>query len=85
MRPGLPGRADRPGRWGRGEDGGGTRPGGPLCRRTGADVRDKDAFVRARDQLVAPWGALHVLVNNAGHSKTEPLMEISPETFDAVV
>ncbi|GAA3838850.1 SDR family oxidoreductase [Streptomyces phyllanthi] len=49
------------------------------------DVRDKDAFARVRDQLVARWGAVHVLVNNAGHSKAERLMEISPESFDAVV
>ncbi|MFK0113238.1 SDR family NAD(P)-dependent oxidoreductase [Streptomyces sp. NPDC091217] len=49
------------------------------------DVRDKDAFVRVRDQLVERWGAVHVLVNNAGYSKVEPLMDISPESFDAVV
>ncbi|MBZ6083709.1 SDR family oxidoreductase [Streptomyces olivaceus] len=49
------------------------------------DVRDKDAFVRARDELVTRWGAVHVLVNNAGHSKIESLMEITPESFSAVV
>lgn len=49
------------------------------------DVRDKDAFVQVCDQLVERWGAVHVLVNNAGHSKAEALMEISPESFDAVV
>ncbi|WP_405863763.1 SDR family NAD(P)-dependent oxidoreductase [Streptomyces sp. NBC_00005] len=49
------------------------------------DVRDKHAFARVRDQLVERWGAVHVLVNNAGHSKVEALMEISPESFDAVV
>ncbi|MFJ9582388.1 SDR family NAD(P)-dependent oxidoreductase [Streptomyces acidicola] len=49
------------------------------------DVRDKDAFVRVRDQLTERWGAVHVLVNNAGQSKVEPLMRISPESFDAVV
>jgi 3-oxoacyl-[acyl-carrier protein] reductase len=49
------------------------------------DVRDKDAFVRARDELVACWGAVHVLVNNAGHSKIEALMDITPESFSAVV
>ncbi|WP_217567270.1 SDR family NAD(P)-dependent oxidoreductase [Streptomyces sp. GbtcB7] len=49
------------------------------------DVRDKDAFARVRDRLVAHWGAVHVLVNNAGHAKAEKLMEISPESFEAVV
>jgi 3-oxoacyl-[acyl-carrier protein] reductase len=49
------------------------------------DVRDKDAFVRVRDELTARWGAVDVLVNNAGHSKVEPLMDITPESFAAVV
>ncbi|KAK1178770.1 SDR family NAD(P)-dependent oxidoreductase [Streptomyces sp. NBS 14/10] len=49
------------------------------------DVRDKDAFARVRDHLVERWGAVHVLVNNAGHSKVESLMRISPESFESVV
>ncbi|WP_217552414.1 SDR family NAD(P)-dependent oxidoreductase [Streptomyces sp. GbtcB6] len=49
------------------------------------DVRDKDAFATVRDRLTDRWGAVHVLVNNAGHAKVEPLMEITPESFDAVV
>ncbi|GGS23601.1 3-oxoacyl-ACP reductase [Streptomyces humidus] len=49
------------------------------------DVRDKDAFARVRDRLVGRWGAVHVLVNNAGHSKVEPLMHITAESFGSVV
>ncbi|WP_406067572.1 SDR family oxidoreductase [Streptomyces sp. NBC_01020] len=49
------------------------------------DVRDKDAFVHARDALVERWDAIHVLVNNAGYSKVEQLMEIGPESFASVV
>ncbi|CAM5241816.1 3-oxoacyl-ACP reductase [Streptomyces spiroverticillatus] len=49
------------------------------------DVRDKDAFVQARDELTARWGQVHILVNNAGHSKVESLMDITPESFTAVV
>ncbi|MFF1568071.1 SDR family NAD(P)-dependent oxidoreductase [Streptomyces sp. NPDC058293] len=49
------------------------------------DVRDKGAFARVRDELAARWGAVHVLVNNAGHSKVELLMDISPESFSSVV
>ncbi|MEU0841647.1 SDR family NAD(P)-dependent oxidoreductase [Streptomyces sp. NPDC005962] len=49
------------------------------------DVRDKDAFVAVRDRLNERWGAVHVLVNNAGQSKVESLMEIGPESFEAVV
>lgn len=60
-------------------------PGGENAVGFAVDVRDKGAFVRARDRLVARWGVVHVLVNNAGHSKVEPLMRISPESFDAVV
>ncbi|QLH20140.1 SDR family NAD(P)-dependent oxidoreductase [Streptomyces sp. Rer75] len=51
----------------------------------GLDVRDKGAFVRVRDQLVERWDAVHVLVNNAGYSKVEPLMEITPDSFGSVV
>ncbi|MFD7500772.1 SDR family NAD(P)-dependent oxidoreductase [Streptomyces sp. NPDC059850] len=51
----------------------------------GLDVRDKDAFVRVRDQLVERWDTVHVLVNNAGHSKVEPLMEITPDSFGSVI
>ena len=48
------------------------------------DVRDRAAFERA---LQAPrrWGPVHVLVNNAGRSKVESLMDITPESFSAVV
>ncbi|MDJ1135723.1 SDR family NAD(P)-dependent oxidoreductase [Streptomyces iconiensis] len=49
------------------------------------DVRDKDAFSRALDDVVTRWGAVHALVNNAGHSKIESLMDITPESFTAVV
>ena len=51
----------------------------------GLDVRDKSAFVRVLDDLVARWGAVHVLVNNAGHSKVEALMDITPDSFGSVV
>ncbi|MFI6698655.1 SDR family NAD(P)-dependent oxidoreductase [Streptomyces sp. NPDC050509] len=49
------------------------------------DVRDKTAFARVLDELVARWGAVHVLVNNAGQSKVEPLMEITPGSFGDIV
>ncbi|MEU3269859.1 SDR family NAD(P)-dependent oxidoreductase [Saccharomonospora sp. NPDC006951] len=49
------------------------------------DVRDKASFENARDELVGRWGAVHVLVNNAGRSIAEPLLEISQESFNSVV
>ena len=49
------------------------------------DVRDKAGFERVRDEVTARWGEAHVLVNNAGQSKVESLMDITPESFSAVV
>ncbi|MEU6114942.1 SDR family NAD(P)-dependent oxidoreductase [Streptomyces sp. NPDC047117] len=49
------------------------------------DVRRKDCFEAARDDLAARWGGPHILVNNAGRSQVEELMAISPESFSEVV
>lgn len=49
------------------------------------DVRSKSDFEHAAEQLARRWGAVHVLVNNAGQSKVAALMEIGADEFDAVV
>jgi len=49
------------------------------------DVRDASAFAAARDFLVARWGAVHVLVNNAARTMARPVLEIDPDEFDEVV
>ena len=49
------------------------------------DVADKADFEGALAQVVAHWGPLHVLVNNAAMTMTTPVMQISPEEFDRVV
>ncbi|WP_338145769.1 SDR family NAD(P)-dependent oxidoreductase [Streptomyces scabichelini] len=49
------------------------------------DVREKSAFERVRDEVTARWGTVHVLVNNAGQSQVESLMDITPESFSSVV
>ena len=49
------------------------------------DVRDKRDFELARDELLARWGGAHVLVNNAAVTVAKPVMEITPEEFDAVL
>jgi len=49
------------------------------------DVGRKADFQQALAQVLEHFGALHVVVNNAAITKTTPLMEISPEEFDAVV
>ncbi|NUU24067.1 MAG: SDR family oxidoreductase [Streptomycetaceae bacterium] len=59
--------------------------GGATAFGIGLDVRDKSAFQRVCDTVVARWDAVDVLVNNAGRSVAEPLMEITPESFSSVV
>ncbi|MCD4867118.1 MULTISPECIES: SDR family NAD(P)-dependent oxidoreductase [unclassified Pseudomonas] len=49
------------------------------------DVGDKAQFEAALAATLARFGALHVVVNNAAVTKTTPLMQITPEEFDAVV
>ncbi len=49
------------------------------------DVGSKADFERALAQVLEHFGALQVVVNNAAVTRTTPLMQISPEEFDAVV
>lgn len=49
------------------------------------DVTKKADFEAARDAILDRWGAVDVLVNNAGASKVVPVMEITAEQFDDVI
>ncbi|MGE4430339.1 MAG: SDR family NAD(P)-dependent oxidoreductase [Sphingobium sp.] len=49
------------------------------------DVRSKDAFLAARDQLAGMWGKVDIVVNNAGFAKRTPTQDITPEEFDEIV
>lgn len=49
------------------------------------DVSSKADFAQALAKVLEHFGALHVVVNNAAITKTTPLMQITPEEFDAVV
>lgn len=49
------------------------------------DVSSKADFEQALAKVLEHFGALHVVVNNAAITKTTPLMQITPEEFDAVV
>jgi 3-oxoacyl-[acyl-carrier protein] reductase len=49
------------------------------------DVREKTDFERALDTIVARWGKLDIVVNNAGYAKRTPTADITPEEFDAIV
>lgn len=60
-------------------------PSGELTLAVQLDVGNKADFEQALSQVLARFGALHVVVNNAAVTKTTPLMQISPEEFDAVV
>ena len=60
-------------------------PSGASAIAVPLDVRRREDFESALDTTLQRWGRVDVLVNNAGVSKVEPLMEISPESFSEVV
>ena len=58
---------------------------GPPALPLPLDVREKPAFQHALAHLVAVWGSVEVLVNNAALTAAVPVMDITPEAFDAVM
>jgi 3-oxoacyl-[acyl-carrier protein] reductase len=49
------------------------------------DVRDTAAFENARDRLLSRFGSIDALVNNAAVTMAKPVLEITPDEFDAVM
>lgn len=49
------------------------------------DVTDRAACAAVAEELVACWGAVDVLVNNAGITQPLKIMEIGGENYDAVL
>ena len=49
------------------------------------DVRRQDAFEAVRDRLLTDWGQIDVLVNNAVVTRAQPVLDIDPDDFDAVL
>lgn len=49
------------------------------------DVRDEAAFTAARIMLVDRWGSVEILVNNAAATAAKPVLDITPDEFDAVM
>ncbi|KAA5829199.1 SDR family oxidoreductase [Saccharopolyspora hirsuta] len=49
------------------------------------DVRERAALEQLLADVVADFGGVHVLVNNAARTQAKPLLEITPEELDAVM
>jgi 3-oxoacyl-[acyl-carrier protein] reductase len=60
-------------------------PAGESALALRLDVRSKASVQDCLDGLLARWSEVHVLVNNAALTLTTPVMEITPEEFDAVI
>ncbi len=60
-------------------------PAGATATSITLDVRDQGAFEAACDRLVADWGSVEVLVNNAVVTIVRPVLDIPPDEFDRVL
>lgn len=49
------------------------------------DVRQQADFEAVRDVLIAKWGRIDVLVNNAALTKVQAVLDITSDDFDAVM
>ena len=49
------------------------------------DVRSQEQFEAARDAILAKWGSVQVLVNNAVMTAARPVLEIEPDEFDRIM
>jgi 3-oxoacyl-[acyl-carrier protein] reductase len=50
-----------------------------------ADVRDGEAVKKMVDAVVEQWGAIHILINNAGITKDTLLLRMSEQQWDDVI
>ncbi|RKT84808.1 3-oxoacyl-[acyl-carrier protein] reductase [Saccharopolyspora antimicrobica] len=58
---------------------------GATARGYRVDVSDRTALQQLLADVVADFGEVHVLVNNAARTQAKPLLEITPEELDAVL
>lgn len=60
------------------------RQGGQACSHR-ADVTRKAEIDATVAELVARWGSVHILVNNAGWDKVEPFIRSTEETWEKIL
>lgn len=60
-------------------------PSGQTAVAVALDVREKPSFERALAGMIDRWGRVQVLVNNATLTMAKPVMDITPDEFDAVM
>jgi NAD(P)-dependent dehydrogenase (short-subunit alcohol dehydrogenase family) len=58
---------------------------GGTARPARLDVREAEDVARAIDEIIAAWGGLDIVVNNAGTDVTKPLDDLTVEEWDAVL
>lgn len=58
---------------------------GPRAEGVELDVRDRDAFVALRDDLVARHGGFEIVVNNAARTVARSFWAIEPDEWDDVL
>jgi 3-oxoacyl-[acyl-carrier protein] reductase len=63
----------------------GLDPSGDRAIAVKLDVRQKSAFEQVLARLLERWGGVQVLVNNAALTMAKPVMDITPDEFDAVM
>lgn len=60
-------------------------PSGVSAEGFSLDVREQAGFEQVRDELLRRWGSVEILVNNAVMTAAKPVLDITPEEFDAVL
>jgi 3-oxoacyl-[acyl-carrier protein] reductase len=60
-------------------------PSGKTAIAIPLDVREEAAFVSAADAMVARWGSIEAIVNNAALTVARPVLDITADEFDAVM